>query len=128
MIQSADMDKVALVTGGTGAIGSAICEGLVARGHRVVLVARNAKKGAEVAGAIERKLGVGPRVEICDVSLKGEVAALVKRWEGPLHVLLNNAAECPRRRSETSQGCEIGITTETQRAQSATQRRSFVWQ
>ncbi len=111
MSPSTNLKPVALVTGGTGAIGAAICEGLARREFNVVIVARNPAKGERVAGAIADRVGVTPKVVRCDVSSKGEVLALAAEWKGPLHVLVNNAAECPRRRTETSDGIEGQLAT-----------------
>lgn len=102
---------LALVTGATGAIGGAIAAGLVKRGYRVVVVARDAGRGK----AALRKAGGGrsDRVElaIADVSRREQVFQLAERLSEPLSVLVNDAAECPRRRQETPEGIERQFAT-----------------
>jgi NAD(P)-dependent dehydrogenase (short-subunit alcohol dehydrogenase family) len=51
------------------------------------------------------------RYELVDVSRYSSVEALVKRWRGPLHVLINNAAASPRQRQETPEGIEVQFAT-----------------
>jgi len=51
------------------------------------------------------------RYEIADLSRKSEIQALAERWQGPLHVLINNAAASPRRRQETPEGIEVQFAT-----------------
>ena len=51
------------------------------------------------------------RTEIVDVSRREEIFALASRWQGPLDVLINNAAIAPRRRTETPEGLELEFAT-----------------
>ncbi len=97
----------ALVTGATGAIGRAIAAGLVSAGFRVTLAVRDRSRGEQTAAAV----GGGTAVECCDLSRHQEIVALAERRQGPLHVLVNNAAECPRRRQETAEGIERQFAT-----------------
>jgi NAD(P)-dependent dehydrogenase (short-subunit alcohol dehydrogenase family) len=105
--------SVALVTGATGAIGRAIAEQIAARReYEVVLVCRDAGKAATAAGAIRRRTGnPNVRYEIVDLSRHASVIALAKRWRGPVHALINNAAITPRRREETPEGIELQLAT-----------------
>jgi NAD(P)-dependent dehydrogenase (short-subunit alcohol dehydrogenase family) len=45
-------DKVAVVTGGTGVLGSVMCAGLAAAGAKVAVMGRNADKAQEVVDGI----------------------------------------------------------------------------
>ena len=95
----------ALVTGATGAIGSAIAGALVQRGFSLILVTRKREQGERVA----RELGSMTSnidVELCDVGRLTEIAELATRLPDTLDVLVNNAAECPRSRQETPEGIE----------------------
>jgi len=88
-----NVTQVALVTGATGAIGQAIVRQLAARdGFEVVLAARNEAQAQQAVAEIQRTTG-NPRVryELVDVSRRASIEALVARWRGPLHVLINNA-------------------------------------
>ncbi len=105
--------RVALVTGANGAIGQAIAAGIVRTpGFEVVLVCRNEAKGTKALETIRHATGQDNiRLEMADLSRKASVQALAERWQGPLHVLVNNAAQCPRRRVETPEGIEVQWAT-----------------
>jgi NAD(P)-dependent dehydrogenase (short-subunit alcohol dehydrogenase family) len=108
-----DARTVALVTGATGAIGRAIATRIAARpDHEVVLLCRDPAKGEAAVAAIQRHAG-NPRVryELVDLSRRDSIAALAERWDGPVHVLVNNAAVAPRRREETREGIELQLAT-----------------
>ena len=86
--------KVALVTGGTGGIGAAICLRLAAAGARVATNYRNPEKAQQWQREAKAQ---GHEVLICqaDVRDRGECAALVqevqKQLGAPVHILVNNA-------------------------------------
>jgi NAD(P)-dependent dehydrogenase (short-subunit alcohol dehydrogenase family) len=103
--------KRALLTGGAGVIGRAIAEGLLRHGMEVILTVREARKGELVRSALTASTGQSPRIEMCDLSRKTEIEALADRVGGALYVLINNAAECPRRRTETREGIERQLAT-----------------
>ncbi len=105
--------RVALVTGATGAIGYAICEGLAQTpGFEVVLVGRDEGRTRQAAQRISEESGnEGVRYELADLSRGQEIQSLARRWRGPLHVLVNNAAATPRRRQETPEGIELQFAT-----------------
>lgn len=91
-----------MVTGATGVIGGAIARGLVDRGYEVVLTGRDETRTRRRADA----LGGGLRVEEVDLSRRASIRALGERFEGPLDVLVNNAATTPRQREQTPEGIE----------------------
>jgi NAD(P)-dependent dehydrogenase (short-subunit alcohol dehydrogenase family) len=47
------------------------------------------------------------QVTQADLSRLESIRALRRAWQGPLHVLVNNAAGCPPRRQETPEGIEF---------------------
>ena len=104
---------VALVTGASGAIGKAIARGIAEdQGYEVVLLCRNEAKARQACQEIIRATGNGRvRYEVADVSRWSSIRGLAKRWRGPLHVLVNNAALTPRRREETPEGIELQFAT-----------------
>jgi NAD(P)-dependent dehydrogenase (short-subunit alcohol dehydrogenase family) len=101
------------VTGATGAIGKAIARQLAAHGDfEVVLGCRNEEKAARAVRDIVRKTGnQAVRIELVDVARQASVKGLASRWEGPLHVLINNAAETPEARRVTPEGLELQFAT-----------------
>ena len=83
----------ALVTGGSGAIGAAICRNLAATGHHVLVHAhRNREPAAEVVAAI---VGAGGRADlVCfDATDADAVVASLSTVlaAGPVQILVNNA-------------------------------------
>lgn len=98
----------ALVTGATGAIGQAIACRLAAAGCQTVLVARNPRKAERSLEALRRAAtGPQPRVEMADLAQRDQIEALAQRWQGPLDILVNNAALAPRLRQESPEGVEM---------------------
>ena len=104
---------MALVTGATGAIGKAIATRIASRpNYEVFLLCRDASKGQAAVDEIQRRTGnVQVHCEVADLAEGDSIAALAARWEGPLHVLVNNAATTPRRREETPEGIEVQFAT-----------------
>ncbi|NUS39674.1 MAG: acetoacetyl-CoA reductase [Lysobacter sp.] len=85
--------RVALVTGGTGGIGTAICQRLAALGHRV---ATNYRDEGRARAWQERMRADGIDVALApgDVSSPEEAEAMVREVErqlGPVDILVNNA-------------------------------------
>lgn len=107
------MIYTAIVTGATGAIGKAIARQIAANhNYTVVLVCRNEDKARRATDEIRRTTGnQNTRYEIADLSRRASILALADRWQGPLHVLVNNAAVTPPRRLETSEGIELQFAT-----------------
>lgn len=87
------LDKIVLVTGGSGGLGRALAQGFAQAGSRVVLTARDEDKLQRAARAIansqERVLALS-----CDVTNKEQVIAMGERiraqW-GAVQILINNA-------------------------------------
>jgi NAD(P)-dependent dehydrogenase (short-subunit alcohol dehydrogenase family) len=86
--------KVALITGGSSGIGRATAHVFAREGAKVVIAARNAQRGEQVANEM-RKLGGEVFFVATDVSKSNEVEALVQKtveWFGRLDCAVNNAA------------------------------------
>ena len=85
--------RVALVTGGTGGIGTAICKRLIDAGHKVATNYRNEEK----TRAWQEKMkadGYDVTVVRGDISSPEEAEAMVRQVEealGPVDILVNNA-------------------------------------
>lgn len=87
------MSKIALVTGGTGGIGTAICQRLAKMGHRVATNYRDKAK-AEAWRDQQKALGFDFFLSHGDVSKVEETQEMVRQIEqglGPVDVLINNA-------------------------------------
>lgn len=104
--------KIALLTGATGAIGSAIARQLAAQGTHLVIVARDRRKADKtVKRVIQASGNPHVRYDLADLSRRSEIEALAARWHGPLHLLVNNAAVTPPTRQETPEGIELQFAT-----------------
>ena len=85
--------KVALVTGGTGGIGSAICEVLAEEGCKVATNYRSEEKLASLTDRMKNK-GLGIAGFRCDITNDGECETLAQQVEealGAVDILVNNA-------------------------------------
>ena len=105
--------KVFLVTGATGAIGKAIASQLAnIQVSKVVLVCRDQQKAVLAVNEITSLTGNSEvSYELADLSRYEQIHNLAKQWQGPLHVLINNAACTPRSRQETPEGIEMQFAT-----------------
>ncbi len=110
---TAKTSRIALITGANGAIGQAIARQMAALPHyELVLVGRNEQRMAETTRAVQTATGNRRvRYELADLSRQADILTLAGRWQGPLHVLVNNAAASPRRRQETPEGIEVQWAT-----------------
>jgi retinol dehydrogenase-13 len=104
---------VVLISGATGVIGYAIANELAARpDYEVVLLARDRDRAEQTANDIRRATGNdNVRFVLADVSRRHSVQAAARDWQGPLHVLVNNAGVAPRRRETTPEGIELTWAT-----------------
>ena len=103
--------KRCIVTGATDGIGRVTARALAERDAEVVLVGRNAAKGAEVCEAIHRSTrNDRVRFEQADLSSQAEIRALAARLtEGgsAIDVLVNNVGAMFTRRRESVDGIEM---------------------
>ena len=84
--------KRMVVTGASSGIGIETARALAGAGAEVTLAVRNPGAGERAAADIARTTG-NPRLRAAPLDLadQSSVAAFVASWEGPLHVLVNNA-------------------------------------
>ncbi|MFZ3554590.1 SDR family NAD(P)-dependent oxidoreductase [Streptomyces sp. BH055] len=82
----------AIVTGASSGLGAETARALAAAGAQVTLAVRDVVAGAAAADRIAKATGgARPRVGRLDLADMDSVARFVDTWDGPLHLLINNA-------------------------------------
>jgi NAD(P)-dependent dehydrogenase (short-subunit alcohol dehydrogenase family) len=104
-------DKICLITGATSGIGLATALGLAQQGATVVLVARNASRGADALARIRAETGsAAAQFLAADLSAQAEVRRLATAFQARyprLDVLINNAGGFFHTRQESIDGIEM---------------------
>jgi len=104
--------KRAIVTGGASGIGVETARALASAGAEVVLAVRNLEAGARTAAEIVDSTGNSQiRVSPLDLADQKSVAAFVADWDGPLHILVNNAGVMASPLARTAEGWEMQFAT-----------------
>lgn len=102
----------AIVTGASSGIGREAARALASAGADVTLAVRNADAGAQAAEDIATSTSNEQvHVAVLDLANQASVAAFVQRWNGPLHLLINNAGVIPNTLSRTAEGWELQFAT-----------------
>lgn len=84
--------KRAIVTGASSGIGVETARALAGAGAAVILAVRNVDAGAQTAADITATTGSDEvRVARLDLADRDSIATFIADWEGPLHLLVNNA-------------------------------------
>jgi NAD(P)-dependent dehydrogenase (short-subunit alcohol dehydrogenase family) len=96
----------AVVTGGSSGIGLETARALAGAGAEVTLAVRDTAAGERAAEDI--RAGGDARVLVAPLDLadQASVAAFVSMWDGPLHVLVDNAGVMATPQTRTPQGWE----------------------
>jgi NAD(P)-dependent dehydrogenase (short-subunit alcohol dehydrogenase family) len=105
--------QTALITGASGSIGKAIARQIAEKpGYKAVMLCRDEERADRDSKEIKKQTGnQDVSYVIIDISRKSEIFKLAQSWQGPLHVLVNNAAVTPRTRQMTPEGIEIQWAT-----------------
>jgi NAD(P)-dependent dehydrogenase (short-subunit alcohol dehydrogenase family) len=104
--------RTAVVTGAASGIGVETARALAATGVAVTLAVRDVEAGARVAADIIETTGNGDvSVSELDLTDLASVNAFTTRWEGPLHILVNNAGVMTTPESYTPPGWELQFAT-----------------
>jgi NAD(P)-dependent dehydrogenase (short-subunit alcohol dehydrogenase family) len=102
----------AIVTGGASGIGIETARALASAGADVTLAVRNLEAGQLTAediihGTGNKQVLVAP----LDLADQASVAALAAGWDGPLHILVNNAGVMAAPLMRTPEGWEMQFAT-----------------
>ena len=102
----------AIVTGGASGIGIETARALASAGAEVTLAVRNTEAGERTAAQISESTG-NKQVLVAPLDLadQASVAAFVAAWDGPLHILINNAGIMASPLMRTPQGWEVQFAT-----------------
>jgi NAD(P)-dependent dehydrogenase (short-subunit alcohol dehydrogenase family) len=105
-------DRRAFVTGATSGIGVETARALASANAEVTLAVRNLDAGRRTAEDISASTGnMRVRVVPLDLADLASVAALVAGWDGPLHMLIDNAGVMLPDLQRTPQGWEMQFAT-----------------
>jgi NAD(P)-dependent dehydrogenase (short-subunit alcohol dehydrogenase family) len=102
----------AIVTGGASGIGIETARALASAGAEVTLAVRNVEAGEKVAQELSESTG-NPAIKVGELNLTDQesVAAFVSAWDGPLHILINNAGIMMSPLDRTPEGWELQFAT-----------------
>jgi NAD(P)-dependent dehydrogenase (short-subunit alcohol dehydrogenase family) len=99
--------KRAVVTGGASGIGIETARALANAGAEVTIAVRNLEAGHKTAADIGRTVLVAP----LDLADRASVAAFAANWDGPLHILVDNAGVMASPLMRTPEGWEMQFAT-----------------
>ncbi|MEU0882364.1 SDR family NAD(P)-dependent oxidoreductase [Lentzea sp. NPDC005914] len=102
----------AIVTGGASGIGVETVRALATAGAEVTIAARDVDAAQRVATSLvkatgNKKISVGK----LDLSSQDSVKAFARNWDGPLHLLINNAGVMATPLTRTPEGWELQFAT-----------------
>jgi NAD(P)-dependent dehydrogenase (short-subunit alcohol dehydrogenase family) len=102
----------AVVTGGASGIGVETARALAGAGADVTLAVRNLEAGARTAEAIAESTG-NKAIHVAHLELadRASVKAFAADWQGPLHILVNNAGVMAEPLNRTPEGWEHQFAT-----------------
>jgi NAD(P)-dependent dehydrogenase (short-subunit alcohol dehydrogenase family) len=105
--------RVCVVTGANRGIGRAAALGLARRGASVVMLARDAERGARAREEVARESGnADVSLVVCDLgslaSVRNAAGEIAARWSA-VHVLVNNAGVNLARRALSVDGYEVTL-------------------
>jgi NAD(P)-dependent dehydrogenase (short-subunit alcohol dehydrogenase family) len=101
-----------IVTGGASGIGIETARALASAGAEVTLAVRNVEAGQRTAEDIVATTG-NKQVLVAPLDLadQASVASFVATWDGPLHILVNNAGVMASPLMRTPEGWEMQFAT-----------------
>ncbi|MFI2714727.1 oxidoreductase [Streptomyces collinus] len=99
--------RTVVVTGANSGIGLTAADALARAGAHVVLAVRDTERGRAAAAAVHGSTEVR-RLDLADLA---SVRAFAEAWQGPLHLLVNNAGVMMLPRQRTKDGFEMQFGT-----------------
>ncbi|HEY8583693.1 MAG TPA: SDR family NAD(P)-dependent oxidoreductase, partial [Capillimicrobium sp.] len=103
----------AVVTGASSGLGVETARALASAGAEVTLAVRDTEAGERTAAQLRSStVSAALRVAPLDLADRSSVAAFAARWDGPLHILVNNAGimALPER-TLSPEGWELQLAT-----------------
>jgi NAD(P)-dependent dehydrogenase (short-subunit alcohol dehydrogenase family) len=113
VVEGVDLSgRRAVVTGGASGIGVETVRALAAAGAEVTIAARDVEAGREVAADVSATTG-NSSVLVAPLELTSQesVKAFAAAWDGPLHLLINNAGVMATPLTRTPEGWELQFAT-----------------
>ena len=113
VVEGVDLSgRRAVVTGGASGIGVETVRALAAAGAEVTIAARDVEAGRRVAAEVSASTG-NSRVLVAPLELTSQesVKAFAAAWDGPLHLLVNNAGVMASPLTRTQEGWELQFAT-----------------
>ncbi|NKE55933.1 SDR family NAD(P)-dependent oxidoreductase [Lentzea sp. PSKA42] len=102
----------AVVTGGASGIGVETVRALATAGAQVTIAARDVDAGQRVASSLITATG-NKKISVArlDLASQDSVKAFARNWDGPLHLLINNAGVMATPLTRTPEGWELQFAT-----------------
>ncbi|MFF0038895.1 SDR family NAD(P)-dependent oxidoreductase [Streptomyces mirabilis] len=113
VIEGVDLaGRRAIVTGGASGLGIETARALAVAGAEVTLAVRDLAAGKRTAQDITADTG-SEQVHVAQLDLTdlASVAAFTAAWDGPLHILVNNAGVMAAPETRTPEGWELQFAT-----------------
>ncbi|SFQ95070.1 NAD(P)-dependent dehydrogenase, short-chain alcohol dehydrogenase family [Lentzea waywayandensis] len=113
VVEGVDLSgRRAVVTGGASGIGVETVRALAAAGAEVTIAARDVEAGQKVAAEVSASTG-NKAVLVAPLELTSQesVKAFAAAWDGPLHLLINNAGVMASPLTRTPEGWELQFAT-----------------
>lgn len=102
----------AIVTGASSGIGIETARALAGAGAEVTLAVRNLDAGTNAAKDIMKSAGnERVKVALLDLANRASITSFLEDWNGPLHLLINNAGIIPSTLLRTAEGWELQFAT-----------------
>lgn len=104
--------KRVVITGASSGLGIETARALATTGAELTLAVRNAAAGEQVASKLRDTTGnQAIRVASLDLAEQASIRTFVAAWQGPLHVLINNAGVMAMPETYTPEGWEMQFAT-----------------